>query len=413
VKKLALLISCLLVGSCALSAAHVDAKGKRRQPAFGPRTFSIVQQSFPLSGPDAQQRLEVHCPNQGTPYGGAMSASPTPLLNGEGVYPHSYERLGIQHGWHVTTVLFAPLPVATPRTATMQVICGPWAGRVLTGFQSTFVGPGQTQTAVATCPNGTRIFSGGFQRTDFASTGGVYVTESRAISDRSWSVTGHAHGTWGGEMAAMAYCMASRRDLVTEVSADATEPSSGVLGLLHLHSYLTATTPACSPGSQMVSGGFSENGSTAAFFADGTFNPDGTWSASAFDYFGGAPTRLTAYAYCLPLALAHFAQHGNGAKIPHQKVVQAPPILDAAFKSALRARAGASDGCYPAAAALASQIRQDGVSSGVAANVHAVGGAGTVYVLENGGGCDRVLLATRAHGAVILIDSRTSAVTKH
>jgi hypothetical protein len=409
VRKVALIACCLLVGGSLVAS---QAAAKAHHGGFGPRNFSIVQQSYPLSGADSQQRLTVSCPNQGTPYGGAMSASPAPLVNGEGVYPHSYERLGIQHGWHVSTVLFSPLPVATPRTATVQVVCGPWAGRVLEGFQDVYLGPGQTSTAVATCPSGTRIFSGGFQRTDFASTGGVYVTESRATSDQTWSVTGHALGTWGGEMAAMAYCMASRQDLVTEVSGNATEPS-GLTGLLRLHSYLTATTPTCPPASQMVSGGFSENGSTAAFFANGSFNPDGTWSASAFDYFGGAPTNLTAYAYCLPLALAHFNQHGNAGKIPHAKVVQAPPILDTAFKSAIRARVGAPDGCYPPPSALAAAIRQDGVSSGVAPNLRGVGRAGTVYVLQSGMSCDRVLLATRSHGHVILIDSRTDQVTKH
>ena len=410
-KKTALALCCLLACLCTTAVSQADAKGRHHR-GFGPRNFSIVQQSFTLNGADSNQRLTVGCPNQGTPYGGSMFASPGPLADGEGVYPHSYERLGIQHGWHVSTVLFDPQGATTPRTATLQVVCGPWAGRVLQGFRVAYIGVGQTATAVATCPNGTRLFSGGFQRTDFTSGGGVYVTESRATSDRSWSVTGHALGGWGGEMAALVYCMASRQDLVSEVSADASSPS-GPLSLLHLHGYITATTPACPPANQMVSGGFSENGSTAAFFANGSFNPDGTWSASAFDYFGGAPTRLTAYAYCLPLAQAHFNQHGNAKKIPHPKIVQAPPILDAALKSAISARIRSSDGCYPAPDALAAEIRQDGVSAAVAANMRGVGRAGTVYVLQSGKACDRVLLATRSRGHVILVDTQSDQVTKH
>ena len=39
-----------------------------------------------------------------TPLGGGMSTSPEPGPDGEGVYPHSYERLGAQRGFHVTPV---------------------------------------------------------------------------------------------------------------------------------------------------------------------------------------------------------------------------------------------------------------------------------------------------------------------
>ena len=40
------------------------------------------------------------------------------------------------------------------------------------------------------------------------------------------------------------------------------------------------------------------NGSRHAFFADGSINSDGTWSATGFGYFGPAPA-MTAYGYCL------------------------------------------------------------------------------------------------------------------
>ncbi|MGH2984349.1 MAG: hypothetical protein ACRDK5_08855 [Solirubrobacterales bacterium] len=63
----------------------------------------------------------------------------------------------------------------------------------------------------------------------------------------------------------------------------------------------TATTPPCPPGLELTAGGFSFNGSQQAFFADGSINFDGTWSATGFGYFGQAPT-LTAYGYCLPVS---------------------------------------------------------------------------------------------------------------
>jgi hypothetical protein len=61
----------------------------------------------------------------------------------------------------------------------------------------------------------------------------------------------------------------------------------------------TTTTPACPAGKRLVTGGFSTNGSTDALFAAGTFNPDGTFSANAYGFFGAVP-QLTAYGYCLP-----------------------------------------------------------------------------------------------------------------
>ena len=63
----------------------------------------------------------------------------------------------------------------------------------------------------------------------------------------------------------------------------------------------TATTPGCPPGLELIAGGFSFGGSQSAFFADGSLNSDGTWSATGFGYFGPAPA-LTAHGYCLPVS---------------------------------------------------------------------------------------------------------------
>jgi hypothetical protein len=47
-----------------------------------------------------------------------------------------------------------------------------------------------------------------------------------------------------------------------------------------------------------MTGGFSFNGTHNGLYADGIFNANGTWTASAFGYFGAIP-KLTAYGYCL------------------------------------------------------------------------------------------------------------------
>jgi hypothetical protein len=251
-------------------------------------SVSVASRTFHLSQPDQKQRFTVPCPGNSLPLGGGMTSNPPPSDGGEGVYPHSYERLGVQHGWHVTAVLYDPTPSSTQgRDVTLQVACGPKLGHVTPPHTTRYVKPGQTKTAIATCPGRRHLFSGGFQRTDFTSRGGNYVTESRAISNKSWRVVGHAYGGFGGELTAIAYCTRSRRSLVTEVS-NSTSLAPG-LG--------TATTPTCPPGQRMTAGGFSSNGSTSVFFTNGMINQDGTWSASGYNWGSGAS--LTAYGYCL------------------------------------------------------------------------------------------------------------------
>ena len=75
------------------------------------------------------------------------------------------------------------------------------------------------------------------------------MTESRAISDKSWSVTGRAFGQFGGELTAIAYCWRSKKPLITEVSA---RPRVGA------GRFATATTPPC-PAGRLIFGGFSSN----------------------------------------------------------------------------------------------------------------------------------------------------------
>jgi hypothetical protein len=253
------------------------------------KSVTIASTTFHMTAADDKQRLIATCPGRTWPLGGAMKAYPPPGLDGEGVYPHSYERLGVQQGFHVTAVLFDPSRGSTqPRDVTLQVVCGQRRGHVTPPHKTTYVSPGETETVVATCPGRRHLFSGGFQRTDFTSRGGNFVTESRAISSKSWRVTAHAHGNFGGEITAIAYCLRSKKPLLTEVSSST---------MLDLGSLGTATTPGCPAGKRMTTGGFSHNGSTSAFFGDGSFNADGTWSASGFNR--GVVTGLTAYGYCL------------------------------------------------------------------------------------------------------------------
>ncbi len=260
------------------------------QPA-GAKAVTYVHRSFQLSGANQKRRLSVRCPRRLNPLGGGVASSPSPADDGEGVYPHSFERLGVQNGFHSTVVLFDPSGrETTARNVTLAVACRHGHRKVTPPHTTVYVNPGQTKTAVATCPGRRHLFGGGFQRTDFVARGGDYVTESRAISSKSWSVTGHAFGGFGGELTAIAYCWRSKKPLLTEVSASTTIQAGAFGGV---------TTPSC-PRGHLVYGGFSSSPAGSLLLADGTFSSNGGWMSSARNQFGPTAT-FTAYGYCLKL----------------------------------------------------------------------------------------------------------------
>ena len=266
--------------------------GPRNDPGLsGPaRSIRVVSQSFRLRNQNELERLETICPGGTYPLGGGMTSSSAPGTDGEGIYPHSYERLGAQRGWHISVVLFDPSPESTVgRNVTVQAVCG--RGLIPANpspHKTAFIRSGEVRTATARCPKGQYLVTGGFQRTDFTIYGGNYITESRADGPRAWRVTGSAfHGS--GELTAIAYCVRHKGPILTEVSAS-------TLGLAGMTA--SATTPRCPAGQTMVTPGFSLDGSTDGLYAGSSLNPDGTSTASAFGYFG-APPLLTAYGYCL------------------------------------------------------------------------------------------------------------------
>lgn len=276
---------------------------KRRQEPVGQggplRAISLKQKKFTISVPEDPERFSVLCSKGAFPLGGGMSASPSPSPDGEGAYPHSYERLGAQRGWHVNPVLIDPSPSSsdpltpggtTPRTVTLQVVCAKGLVPDSSPHSTVFTKSGQTKSATARCPKGQVLFSGGFQRTNFVRWGGNYITESRAVGTRAWKVTATAFGSFGGELTSIAYCVRAKKPLLTAV----TSPSVPVAA----SRVARTSTPKCPKGLRLTAGGFNINGSANALIADGVFTKQGTWTMSAFGYFGAAPG-LTAYGYCL------------------------------------------------------------------------------------------------------------------
>src|SRR5262249_50288004 len=211
-------------------------------------------------------RRTVLCP-QGRaafrfPYGGGMFSTPYGV-DGEGVYPHSYERLGVQHGYHVTPVMFDPNPPLTSaRTVTLQSVCGPEPGKLTPPHVTRQVDPGESRTNTMVCPGRRQLIGGGFQRTDWvgpqqgAPTGGNFATQSQMIGSKVWQVSGTGIGTFGGELTGIAYCRHSRKPLLSAVTAQTR---------IQPRSFGTATTAACPPGLRLVFTGFNTDPHGAIF----------------------------------------------------------------------------------------------------------------------------------------------------
>ena len=262
-------------------------------PSKSAKLELIDDYSLQLSSANEWRRAVALCPGSLEPYGGAMSADPDPDPSGEGVYPHSYERLGAQSGFHSTPVLYDPTPGTTRSyQVKLQVLCGKKPGKLQDPHAIALdVPPGTSTTLVAKCPKKSVLVGGGFQRAAFVFAGGVYPTESHAISKTQWQASGTSFGAFGTDMVSIGYCMRSpkRKPLLQEVSASVAIAPQQV-GF--------ATTPACPSDRRMVYSGFDTNPKQSLFFADGNFNGDDTFTGSAYNKSAG-PATLTVFGYCL------------------------------------------------------------------------------------------------------------------
>jgi hypothetical protein len=361
---------------------------------------SVQEQSFSMTDANAKPRLEAHCPGNRRrviPLGGGMYSTPVPDADGEGIYPHSFERLGAQGGFHVTPVFYDPSSGSqTPRQVTMQVICGPKTRTTYPYRRTVYVQPGEDKSASVSCPGKRRLFGGGFQRTNFVSRGGNYITSSRATSDKTWTVSGSAFGNFGGELTAIVYCRQSGKPIVQEVTASASVASG---------EYGAATTPPCPGNTVVIGGGHSVFPATSSLFADGYVNASGTWTVGVYNAFGPAAT-VTAHAYCHS---PNFPRARKGEPKEHISVV-APSILQRAEKAAISVRVAAG-GCYPSPAEVAKGITErSGIKTSTARNQSGVNRSGVVYVLINGASCDVNRMSARVNGKVYTINSATGAV---
>ena len=245
---------------------------------------------------DEKSRFEVNCPSGASPLGGGWFNTKPVSGDGAGLYPHSYERLGVQSGFHVTATYIDRSRPSPTRRAQIQVLCGEGLVPTSSPHETTFVKRQGTGTVTARCPHGTQLFSGGFQRTNFLTPGvatdgvfygGNYITESRAIGTDAWRVSAGAADRYGGELTAIAYCAEDPslpiKTVSTTVSVDEGKASA-------------ATTPRCPPGRALIAGGWSFGDSHDGLIADGYFTRTGSWAVTGYGWFGSG--ELTSYGYC-------------------------------------------------------------------------------------------------------------------
>ena len=273
-----------LADQSASAATAVAAKTKKQ----GGEGLRVVSKTSRLSQPDAAVRYETICPKGKFPYGGGVRSEPAPV-RGQGVYPNSYERLGVQHGYHINgTLVDVTGGSPAPRDVIVQVVCGSKPGKITPPHETTFVQPGETKTLTMSCKGKRTLLGGGYQRTTGRSQDGNLITESHAISSDAWQVTSHGQGKFGGELTGIAYCIGSKKPVLKEVSASVP---------IGTRETATATTPLCSKGRRGAFGGFKTVSDGSVMYFGGYFTPGGAWAATAYN--SGPPTTLTAYQYCL------------------------------------------------------------------------------------------------------------------
>src|SRR5215203_2260681 len=117
---------------------------------------------------DEKSRFETHCPDATSPLGGGWVNTKPLASDGAGLYPHSYERLGVQGGFHVTATYIdrSNRDQSPRRRAETQVVCGHGLVPTAAPHETIFITREGTGTVTAHCPEDTELFSGGFQRTN-------------------------------------------------------------------------------------------------------------------------------------------------------------------------------------------------------------------------------------------------------
>jgi hypothetical protein len=281
-----------------LAGGAGDASAKAAKKGKVGKKLSVSTKNFTIAAEDQAERYEVYCKKGYRPFGGGEFATPTVDNAGVGVYPTSFERLGQQEGHHTTVIEHL---TSQPTQVTLQVFCRKLKGNVDPVEPSFQVGPGETQHLTASCKGNKKLLLGGYLTTQFFASKGVYVTESRRLDNKTWTVTatGVAGGK-GGQVSPIAYCLKGAKPLElasppAQVLPPVQPPTMGGPVLPGVNA--TAVAPACPKKKKLIAGGFSAPADGGVRIYDPHMGPSGAWQVSGTAYTGGGA--VTAYAYCL------------------------------------------------------------------------------------------------------------------
>lgn len=275
-------------GETAGAAAQAETAKKKKKG----KKYSIKRKGFTISQPNDGTRLVVGCPGKSEPLGGGMTTD-APDADGAGIYPHSFERLGRQSGYHISVVLYdRSAGNSAPKRVTLSVLCGPKFGKVSPPHVTRNLGPTGAGTMDARCPGRRFLLGGGYQRTNFTNQGGIYATESRALNGKVWRVSALGLGKFGGQATSIGYCVRTKKPPMKQVSA--TVPVAP-------RSFAAATTPRCPKGRRIAFGGYASPSDGSVLSTGGDFAGRKAWKVGGYNTSANQQGSITAYGYCAKL----------------------------------------------------------------------------------------------------------------
>jgi hypothetical protein len=157
--------------------------------------------------------------------------------------------------------------------------------------------------AIAKCPAGTKVVSGGFAATPPTSGSGPRIVpyESRRVDQRRWRASGtNVSRVAGGSLTAFAYCRRlPKRQKIRAVNGGAVVRQLPATGQARAR---------CPRRQSVVSGGFlvppQNAGSPQVLVSESTRGDSRTWLATGVDLASKGTATVTSYAYCLPVKSA-------------------------------------------------------------------------------------------------------------
>jgi hypothetical protein len=169
-----------------------------------------------------------------------------------------------------------------------------------------YVAPKSADVAIATCPGGSEVISGGFATPGFSDKGPrILPLTSKRVGKSQWRVeaanmggddsSGQTQEDRAGTLVAYAYCLDDGPKIVTRHKRKAT----GEMGVAK------AVKVRCPRGMKALSGGFdanlyfSANPTAAGVIASKRVGHGRAWRLAAISISNGSAT-VTAYAYCMP-----------------------------------------------------------------------------------------------------------------